>query len=173
MYSASDLHFNYVDFNSNCEGNTINPNEYNAICTRDLESLDNVEIVQIPLQFKPSYLRVLYNLHNDARINRRLNLPFKRIWYPYYFKDNFKDKKPYCFIFASLRYSFEYIDFLRKKYPNCKVVKLHRDLVKVAHNNPMYTEDNMNRVFDLRLTIDKEEAKIYKMLHFDEIESKI
>lgn len=43
----------------------------------------------------------------------------------------------------------------------------------MAHCNPQYSEENMNREFDLRLTFDYEEAKKYHMVHFDEIESKV
>lgn len=170
---TEDYHYNYVYFNANCNGKVIDPNEYNAICTRDLEVLDNVEVVQVPLQKSLGLFRRLFNIHNDVRINRRLNLPFKNIWFPYYFKADFKENRPYCFVFASTSYSFEYIDYLRKRYPGCKIVKIHRDLVKIAHLNPMYSEENMNRIFDLRLTFDPDEAKEYNMVHFDEIESKI
>lgn len=173
MCDRTVFHYNYVYFNANCNGNVIDPNEYNAICTRDLESLDNVEVVQTPLQKSSRFLRFLFNLHNDERISRRIKLPFKSIWYPLYFKDSFKKNKPYCFVFASASYPFEYIGFLRKKYANCKIVKIHRDLVKVAHTNPLYSEENMNRVFDLRLTFDPGEAKTYNMIPFNEIESKV
>lgn len=173
MKDSSEFHFNFVYFNANYKGNVIDPDEYNAICTRDLESLDNVEIVQTPLQKSHIFFRHLFKIHNSDRINSRINLPFRNIWYPYYFKDSFIVKRPYCFIFASTRYSFDYIKYLRNKYPGCKIVKIHRDLVKIAHQNPLYSEDNMNRIFDLRLTIDREEAKTFKMIYFDEIESKI
>ena len=57
MDSTYNFHFNFVYFNANCMGNIIDPNEYNAICTRDLESLDNVEVVQVPLQKTNSFFR--------------------------------------------------------------------------------------------------------------------
>ena len=167
------FHYNYVYFNSNSNGSVIDPNEYNAICVRDLESLDNVRVIQVPLQNYSKFWRSLFDVHNDERINRRINLPLKKAWFPYYFKDDFTNQRPYCFVFASTSYSFEYIDYLRRKYPNCKIVKIHRDLLKVTHAKQNYTEENMNRVFDLRLTIDEEEAKKYNLLHFDEIESKV
>lgn len=173
MIKSSEFHYNYIYFNANSNGRVIDYNEYNAICTRDLETLDNVIVVQVPLQKATSVIRHIFNIHNSPRLNSRINLPFKKIWYPYYFKDRFKNNKPYCFVFASTSYSFDYIEYLRKKYPNCKVVKIHRDLVKIAHTNPLYTEENMNRIFDLRLTFDPGEAKLYNMVHFNEIESKI
>lgn len=57
MESKSNLHYNYVYFNANCNGFILNPDEYNAICTRDLESLDNVQVVQAPLQMSSCILR--------------------------------------------------------------------------------------------------------------------
>ena len=107
MESKSNLHYNYVYFNANCNGFILNPDEYNAICTRDLESLDNVQVVQAPLQMSSCILRFLFNVHNDERISRRVCVPFKKIWYPLYFKDNFTNQKPLCFVFASSDYSFD------------------------------------------------------------------
>lgn len=172
MNSKGKYHYNYVYFNTNY-GKGIDPNEYNAICTRDLETLDNVIVVQVPLQKSPKILRLLFNIHNSARLNEIFDLPFKKLWFPYYFKDNFKDTCPYCFIFASSNYSFEYMDYLRKKYPNCKIVMVCRDLLKIVQRNPQYTDENMNKVFDLRLSYDLNESKIFNMIYFDEIESKI
>jgi len=173
MINSSEFHYNYVYFNANSNGKVIDPNEYNAICTRDLETLDNVVVIQVPLQKSSKILRLLYNIHNSPRLNNAINLPFKKVWYPYYFKDCFKDNRPYCFVFASTSYPLEYIDYLRNTYPNCKIVKIHRDLVKVSHLNPLYSEENMNRIFDLRLTFDPREAELYGMVHFNEIESKV
>ncbi len=173
MNTDKRFHYNYVYFNSNCNVDRIDPNEYNAICTRDLEPLDNVRVIQVPLQDKPKLLRAIFNLHNNYRINRRIRLPFRNIWYPLYFKDDFKSKQPYCFIVANNNFPFGYFDFLRRRYPLCKIIKLHRDLVKITHTNPDYSEEKMNRVFDLRLSIDREESKTYGMVHFDEIESKV
>lgn len=173
MNSDTRFHYNYVYFNANCNVDRIDPDEYNAICTRDLEELDNVRVIQVPLQDKPKLLRLLFNLHNNPRINRRIRLPFRSIWYPLYFKDDFKSERPYCFIVANHNYPFAYFDYLRRRYPSCKIVKIHRDLVKISHTNPDYSEEKMNRVFDLRLSIDREESKTYGMVHFDEIESKV
>lgn len=167
------LHYNFVYFNANCNSKKIDPDEYNAICLRDAENLDGVKVIQGPLQEKSFFLRSLYNLHHSPRIKRRIKLPFKSIWFPFVFKDDFQNSNPYCFVFASASYSMQYVRYLRAHYPGCKVVKLHRDLLKVAHANPEYSEENMNSYFDLRLTFDDNEAKEFGLSHFDEIESEI
>ena len=167
------LHYNVVYFNSNYNRSwVIDPNEYNAICLRDAESMKDVIVVQTPLQHFPMFIRKLYAICNSVRFNKRIPLP-KRIWYPFVFKKFPQNSKPYCFVFASNNYSFQYIDYLRGHYPNCKIVKTHRDLVRISHQNPEYSEENMNRVFDLRLSYDLGECAEYGLSHFDEIESKI
>lgn len=123
MESKSNLHYNYVYFNANCNGFILNPDEYNAICTRDLESLDNVQVVQAPLQMSSCILRFLFNVHNDERISRRVCVPFKKIWYPLYFKDNFTNQKPLC-LYLLLQIILLTIFTICEK--NIKIVKLLR-----------------------------------------------
>lgn len=167
------LHYKYVYFNANYNRSwMIDPNEYNAICLRDAESMKDVIVVQTPLQHLPEFIRKAYALCNSQRFNKRIHLP-KRIWYPFIFKQFGEKSKPYCFIFASNNLSFQYIKYLRTCFPGCKIVKTHRDLVKIAHQNPEYSEENMNRYFDLRLSYDIGECTEYGLTHFDEIESKI
>ena len=169
-----ELNYNYVYFNSNCGKKwELDPDEYNAVCLRDLTKLNNVTVVQCILGHLPLFLRILCAIHNSQRINNHLNLPFKRIWYPFYFKKNKKRDKPYCFIVSGTNLSMDYLKYLRHKYPDSKFVKIHRDLMKITHENPEYSEENMNKLFDLRLTYDEGEAEKYGILSFDEIESKV
>ena len=168
-----NLHYNFVYFNANYNrGYIIDPDEYNAICLRDAESMMDVMVVQTPLQHFPLFFRKLYYIYKSERINKFIKLP-QSIWFPFIFKNKFKNDKPFCFVFASTSYPLQYIKYLRNKYPGCKIVKIHRDLLKIAHLNPMYTEEHMNQLFDLRLTFDEGEAKRYGLSHFTEIESKV
>lgn len=169
------LHYNYVYFNTNYLGRGIlDRNEYNAICLRDAEQLVDVTVIQSPLQDYPKFLRKLYFIYNAPRINRYIKLPFKRLWFPLIFKaSKYKNDKPFCFIHADNAIPLAYCISLKKKYPDCKLVKVHRDLLKFSHLNPEHSEDNLNRIFDLRFAYDPNDAAQYNILHFDEIESKI
>lgn len=167
------LHYNYVYFNANYNRSwNLDPNEYNAICLRDAENMKDVKVLQVPLQDYPSFFRIFYRFYNSSRVQTFLRLP-RKLFFPFIFKNTFKNNKPFCFVFASTSYPLEYIEYLRSHYPGCKIVKIHRDLVKIAHLNPNYSEENMNRIFDLRFTFDPGEAKNYNMVHFNEIESKV
>ena len=68
----------------------------------------------------------------------------------------------------------DYISFLRKTYPNCKIVKVYRDLVSaIVNRHPQYKPELAKDYFDLLMSYDSSDAKKYNMYYFDEIESKI
>lgn len=165
-----DLHYNYVYFN-NCTSE--NENEYNAICLRDAAKMEGVDVIPFPMAGKSSFVRRIYNIHNSIKHNSKIKLPFKSIWYPILYTKTFNSKKPICFVFGSTNIPIGYYSYLKKHFSECKIVKVHRDLLKITHQNPEYTEKKMNEVFDLRLSYDEEEAKQYGILAFNEIESKI
>lgn len=164
-----ELSYNYIFF---CviEGKMrLNPDEYYTICTRDLDKVDGVEAVHYPLWHKPYWLRVLYTIHNSRKINQKINLPLKKLWWPHIFKGKFANEKPLCFVFEQ-RMPIAYIEFIKKRYPRSKAVLIYRDLRKITQTSFPDLPDNP--VFDLQMTIDAREAKQYGWGHFDEFESK-
>lgn len=175
MKKDIQLHYNYVYFNTNYLGRGIlDRNEYNAICLRDAEQLADVTIIQSPLQDCPKFMRKMYFVYNSPRLNRLFKLPFKKFWYPFIFNaKKYENGKPFCFVHADNAIPLSYCLYLKRKFPNCKLVKTHRDLLKYSHINPEHSEENLNRIFDLRFAYDPNDAKKYNILHFNEIESKI
>ena len=168
------LNYRFIYFNENyLRFGKVDKNEYNAICLRDAEKLPCVKVVSCPLEDYPRVFRIIFRKLNYIRINERIKKPFKRILYPYVFKDKNDGNKPYCFIIARGDLPIDYFDYLKDKYSGCKIVKIHRDLVRLIHRKSGYSEESMNRIFDLRLSYDQGDAEKYKMIHFDEIESMI
>jgi len=168
------LKYNYVYFNSSylTHGKT-DPNEYNAICLRDVESLPGVKVVSTPLDYLPYFFRLMYYLHHLKRFNKHFSLPLKKLWYPFIFKNDFDKSKPICFVVATNSLPIDYLFYLKKKFPTCRMVKIHRDLLKITYMNPEYSEANMKKVFDFRMSIDQVESKEHELVFFHEIESKI
>lgn len=169
------LKYNYVFFNSTDSYNlNKNRNMYCAICTRDLESFDGARVVTFPYDYSNKLVQSLFFFHNSNRVNKKVNLPFKSLWYPGYFKNDFKDDKPLCFILLN-RFWFppEYLKWLKKRHPDAKFVLLFRDLMKIKSENPLSKRFIGNPLFNLQMTIDRNEAKQYGMEYYDEYESKI
>lgn len=167
MYS-----YNYVLFNASDNLNYVDHTAYYTICVEDLYNNPNVIVVSYPLDYvKNKFAYKVYRLHTSRKVAQKIRLPFKSLWYPFYFRDIFKNKKPYCFIFINREYPLDYYKYLKDHYPNCKIVLLHRDLLKVC--NSMSPELAHNKYLDLEMSFDIDESKKYNMVHFDEFESKI
>lgn len=168
-----NLHYNIIYFNTNYEfRGKQNRDEYNAICMRDAETMKDVTIVQGPMSDSSDFLRKLYFYAHSAKLNRIIKMP-EQIWFPLIYRSFPKTNKPFCFVLADNGISLKYAGYLRNRFPGCRLVKTHRDLLKWSHLNPEHTEENLNRIFDLRLAYDPNDAEKYGISHFDEIESKI
>lgn len=169
----NNLNYNYIFFNSK-DNNIVrdNPNGYYTICVEDLIHMDGVHVVFSPLDHKNKLLRLLYGIYNSERTNRIIKLPFKFIWYPYYFKMPFNSDKPLCFVFLRRQQIYiSYLKYLKRIYPNCRIILLHRDLLWVCNCiNPSLLS---NPIFDFEMSIDANEAANNNMVHFNEFESKI
>ena len=162
------MKYNYVLFdNGSIKKNKNNADDYYYICTEELRSMDSVRVISYPLD----YASILF--HKVRVAHAASGLPLQKLWYPFYFKDDFKDEKQLCFIIYGYYITPDYIRYLKRKYPGCKCALIHRDLISLWHKrNPKFTRKMVEELFDLELTIDKKDAETYGIYHFDEIESK-
>lgn len=171
-----ELNYNYVYWNGHYlpdyQVGKLDPEEYNAICLNDVKSMAGVHVCQCPLEQATPWIRRLQIRHE--RLHRKYAVPFNNLWYPFFFKNDFEDKvKPYCFVIANRIMPIEYMLWLRKEYPTCKIVRVYRDLVRVDACNSDYSEDNMRKVCDMRFSYDKGDCEKYGLTYFHEIDSKI
>lgn len=169
--------YNYIFFNS-ADGNARKktPNAYNTICVSDLEKMANVKVVSFPLDYACTPIRFMFWAHHTPKINKVLNLPLKKIWYPYYFRAHFAEKRPLCFVIVGTyaTVSIDYLRYLKRKYPDCKIVRIHRDLIPLWRQKcPEYTDEIIAELFDLQMSYDQKEAEEYGMIYFSEFESAI
>lgn len=167
------MKYNYIYLNTSyLDNGRLDPEEYNAICLRDVESMEGVQVIQTPLDYSTVLMRRSFNL--TKLIDKRFNTSLCKLWYPYLIKPKFNNKKPICFIVSSYNLPLSFFSYLRKKYPDCKLVKIYRDLTKVIGRvNSQYEPDNIRDSFDVLMSFDSDEAKLLNMVYFDEIESKV
>lgn len=152
------LNYNFILF--------FSENDYNKIIYSDFENLSCVRI-QHGFKTKNRYLNILHYIHNSEKINRRINLPFKQIWFKNYFnQEKLDNSKPFCFIFLFIwvnrKFIKEYIGYLKKKFPNAKFVCYYTDIISTLDNKP----DETSSFFDLSISYDKNDARLYKMEYF-------
>lgn len=106
-------------------------------------------------------------------MNKYVSLPFKSIWNSGYFKFDFTNKNSICFIFFSSRTDLEkngFIKYLRKKYPDSKMVCFFQDLVDLQKNLDI---NHIKEVFDLVISYDQADAKRYNILYHPTVYSGI
>lgn len=114
----------------------------------------------------------LHRIHHAKIINNIINLPFKNIWFKHYYKSNFNNEKPLCFIFFG-RNAFlanhGLIDYLKKKHIGAKFICYFQDLV-INHND--VDIQDLKKIFDLLITFDYQDAKNNNIDYFPLVNSK-
>lgn len=127
-------------------------------CYKDLEGLDNVDLLQGYIKFKNRLEEKIYYKH----FTKKINLPFKGIWNPCYYRNKFKKSDNIIFILYSVKldiYKYGAIKYLKRKYKNCKIVLFLNDLV-----SKNFKEKNIKEVisdFDYIYSYDFEDCKKY------------
>lgn len=153
------MQYNYVFFDG--------PLQYNRIARFEAEKLSNFLSIENNgnLNSNNRVLNHIYKLYSSERVNSIIPLP-QFIWNKKYLeKVHFNDNKPICFLFGSL--SKKYIDmklfsYIRKHYPNCKIVLLLRDVVNVCLSKTHLSDvDSLKEIFDVIYSIDEYSVQKY------------
>lgn len=127
----------------------------------DISKMENVRYIPTPTYFKSPMYELLFRLHWSPKINKIINLPFKSVWNSGYYKCDFPNANPICFVFFSPWCKFEstgLLEFLRKKYPESKFVCFFQDLIDLKKDINIY---HLKTVFDLVLSFDQAESHKY------------
>lgn len=81
--------------------------------------------------FKTLKKSILFKIHM-GRINRIIKLPFKQIWNRKFYNEEINNNLPICFVlwgeWALYNRETGFSEYLRKKYPGCKIVWFIQDL---------------------------------------------
>ncbi len=159
------MQYNYVFFDSDAE--------YYRIARYDIEKLENVRIRVRELPLGGRVQNFLFKVHTSERLNRLFYLPFQSLWNQAFLGDlNFPGNMPICFIFTVAIGNFPYqgnlFEYLRKKYPGCKLVLLLRDVIAVAKRLVRnFDPEKAKKLFDEIYTINTLDAQKYgfKTIH--------
>lgn len=155
--------YNFVIFAS--------PTDFYRISYNDVFNMDNVRYMEDRLWDDNKWLTNLYRLHVTPKINNFVDLPFKRLWNPLYFRFDFDNNNPLCFIFFGRRLNLEkygFIRFLKNKYSDAKYVCFFQDLIEQHEDVDIY---KLKDVFDVVITYDYNESKKYGIVHHDTVYS--
>lgn len=160
--------YNYIILNGHDNGlPAYNEDGYYSICLRDLWENDNVQISNYPCDACSPVIRWLFRKHHTTF--RRI--PLKRIWFHFFAKPKFKEKRPLCFVNIGFFWPVAYFKWVKKRWPDSKTVVFLRDLVST--HKEYYRPYLENGVIDFWVSFDPIDAEKYKMYFHNEICSKI
>lgn len=110
--------------------------------------------------FKSALFRKLFFLHNAWPINRRVELPFKRIWFNRILKGmNISKQDEVVFLLYEsfhLTYSKEFLGYLKDNYPNSKLCFMFSNPVDRYNSNKLGC---ISSYLDAVISFNKKDAK--------------
>jgi hypothetical protein len=169
------MKYNYIFFTAGTHRNYDSANFY-TIAASDLRKLDNVHVVDFPLDYASRFRRTLYSFCFSKRVNKIIPLASRRFWYPQYFKNPFEgSSRPLCFVCLSPVYAnLEYVSYLKKRYPEARFAKIFQDKIRIYLSyNPSDTPEKIRDAFDVVFSLSKDECLKYGFTYSDDFISKI
>lgn len=145
--------------------------DFYKISYYDLYKEENVEIVDALIDSKSKIKRGAYLLCTSTKINQIVKIPGKELWFQSFYKsESSYDIIYFVFFDAQLRkYTRDYRLFLKRKYPNCRIVLFLTDLMD-SFKTCIISE--IISFADLILTYEKEDAKKYNFQYYPDVYSK-
>lgn len=133
----------------------------------DIMGKENVRYISEPLQRGSRLINILYRIYEKAGIKGQCaDAIFRRIFNSRYFANDFKTRRPICFIFFGYArgkiLERGYYGYIKKRYPDAKLVCFFQDLVS---SNKGLDIERFRRFFDLILTFDHEDARKYGFVY--------
>ena len=167
MYS-----YNYIIFYRDNKFPKPNPDGYQTLSLKELEGVEGVFLIPYPLHHLPYFFRFLYFLISRNRLKKIMPPIIIKLFYPYFFEKKHLLNKPICFLMiGGGKFRHSYLDYLKKTYPDCKIVGFYRDLLRVCKKNcPEFVH---NKNVDIEMSFDNGEAKRYGMAFCPEYSSMI
>lgn len=149
---SKDFKYNYILYNME--------NGYKWQMYSELHNRDFIRMCKGALPMNEPFLHKLHKIHWSAKINSKIKLPFKKLWFKKMTNGKFADNKPVCYILYGGQYAVRdprLCDYIRNLNPDNKIALHYRDLIK---SEAKHIEMLKNKT-DVIYTYDKGEAEKY------------
>lgn len=163
--------YNYIVFYKNdVRLPKLEVDGYQTLSLKDLEGAEDVHLVPFPLHSLPYYLRLIYFVCSSNKFKKFFSPKIKKLFYPYLFDKNYLSEKPLCFLLIGGGHTTaDYLQYLKEKYPSCKIVCFYRNLIKVEKE--LCPDIVHNQIVDIEMTYDNGDAEKYGMAFCPEYSS--
>lgn len=140
----------------------LQSNHMSVYSLDEIEHLDNVVIFHHKKVSPNRLINLLFNIHNSAKIQRFVNIPFKGFWDKIVFNKLLKRFVPDYIVFTTSWYSDHLLSYFRIKCKGSKLILRFSDLVSKGFSNisPKFLE-KIKSQFDGVLVYSQEDASKY------------
>ena len=155
-----ELHYNFVFF-------FARDDYWQSILGKELYECDNVHVYEEAFEGN-RFLKKLFHYHWSYRVNRKVRLPFKRMWFRKMYEQSFPSDLPLCFVYLggnNIRFDGGFCEYVKKQSSLNRQVILHQDLISKKLD---YDYNLIKNRIDLCVTYDKAEAEKYGIHYFQE-----
>lgn len=157
--TANSFHYNYFFYGVD--------EDYIQALFGDLKKYPNVHFHPYGAGTRNPLIRTLFKIHWSAKLNSRVRLPFKRIWFRKMCSYDFKNDLPICYIFLGGQYiagNSKLQNYIWARNPDNRIVIQYEDLIRKKN----YKNFELVRASaDYLVTYDADEAKDYHICLFD------
>lgn len=144
-----------------------------AMCW-DLKKMKNVELINEETLIKNKILWLFYKIHNSGIANRVVRLPFRNIWYKFFF-DNKRIEKNAAnyFVFFDSNphvYDSHFLIWIKENIPNAICALVFLNTMKWRK---MRDISYFNKYFEKIYTVDYDDAREYGFTYIEGIYSRV
>ncbi|MGG5460581.1 hypothetical protein [Clostridium sp. B9] len=159
--------YNFVFYNDSFK-------ELDRLFFLDIEEYSNVKIVKRDKLFKYKIINFICKCHLSHRINSKINLPLKWIWYKALFKNDFPTNKILCFVFTPGWYYPKFFEYLKRNFNDSKFIFYFSDTIESKLKAiPSLDIDYLKENFDLVLSYNPKDVEKYNLKYTSIYYSKI
>lgn len=133
---------------------------------KDFLQFDNVKINNCKyLKKLNSFTKILAKIHFSYKINKKINLPLKKLWYNKIIEyvEAKKDEKVIFIVYDRNGFAndLKFIKYLRNNFKNCKLVYMFSNIVEKSGAIENNFVSKLNEYYDVVYAFDKEDSKKY------------
>lgn len=138
---------------------------YRSIFGKEVFENDHVHVYKETFN-GPKWMQLVFHYHWAYTLNRRIQMPFKRIWFMRMYRQSFKNDLPLCFIYcngSNVFYDGGFTDYVRNMDSRNRQVVYYDDLISKDCDF-----ETIRSKADLVISYDQSEAIKYDICYFKE-----
>lgn len=159
MSELLDTKYNYVFYNVG--------EDYLEPVFGVLNKYPNVKTYGLAIKSNP-LVEKLFFLHWSAKINSKIKLPLKSIWFKKMFDIDFGNEKPICYVFYGAKYINEHngvYKYIKSLNPNNACIAFYFDLISKRNVDIEKLKDHTDYI----VSYDKKESEKYDVCYHETV----